>query len=75
MKKNIFAVFLIFSACLLSAAKKKAPEWIIFPSSVYPSDVYMNGTGSGETREIAELEAVRNLSSVFGQTVHSANTA
>lgn len=75
MKKNIFAVFLVFSACLLLAAKKKVPDWITLPSSVYPSEVYLNGTGSGESREMAELEAVRNLSSVFGQTVRSANTA
>ena len=35
----------------------------------------MNGTGSGENRESAELEAVKNLSSIFGQTVKSNSLA
>lgn len=74
MKKNIFAFFFIFSACFLFAAKNKMPEWITLPSGVYPAEKYMNGTGSGTNRETAALEAVRNLSSVFGQTVKS-NTA
>lgn len=74
MKKNIFAFFFVFSACFLFAAKNKMPEWITLPSSVYSAEKYMNGTGSGANRETAELEAVRNLSSVFGQTVKS-NTA
>lgn len=74
MKKNIFAFFFIFSACFLFAAKNKMPEWITLPSGVYPAEKYMNGTGSGTNRETAELEAVKNLSSVFGQTVKS-NTA
>lgn len=74
MKKNIFAFFFVFSACFLFAAKNKMPKWITLPSSIYPAEKYMNGTGSGTNRETAELEAVRNLSSVFGQTVKS-NTA
>lgn len=74
MKKNIFAFFFVFSACFLFAAKNKMPRWITLPSDVYPAEKYMNGTGSGTNRETAELEAVRNLSSVFGQTVKS-NTA
>lgn len=74
MKKNIFAFFFVFSACFLFAAKNKMPEWITLPSDVYPAEKYMNGTGSGTNRETAALEAVRNLSSVFGQTVKS-NTA
>lgn len=74
MKKNILAFFFIFSACFLFAAKNKMPEWITLPSSVYPAEKYMNGTGSGTNRETAALEAVKNLSSVFGQTVKS-NTA
>lgn len=75
MKKNIFAFFFIFSTCLLFAANKRIPEWITLPTSVYPSEIYMNGTGSGINRETAELDAVRNLSSVFGQTVKSNNVA
>lgn len=74
MKKNIFAFFFVFSACFLFAAKNKMPRWITLPSDVYPAEKYMNGTGSGKNRETAELEAVKNLSSVFGQTVKS-NTA
>lgn len=74
MKKNIFAFFFVFSACFLFAAKNKMPRWITLPSDVYPAEKYMNGTGSGTNRETAELEAVKNLSSVFGQTVKS-NTA
>lgn len=74
MKKNIFAFLFVFSACFLFAAKNKMPKWITLPSGVYPAEKYMNGTGSGTNRETAALEAVRNLSSVFGQTVKS-NTA
>lgn len=75
MKKNIFAFFFVFSACFLFAAKNKMPRWITLPSGVYPAEKYMNGTGSGKNRETAELEAVRNLSSVFGQTVKSNTSA
>ena len=75
MKKNIFAFFFVFSACFLFAAKNKMPEWITLPSGVYPAEKYMNGTGSGTNRETAELEAVKNLSSVFGQTVKSNTVA
>ncbi len=75
MKKSFLTFLLVFSACLVFAAKKKMPDWIILPSSVYPSETYMNGTGSGKDRETAELEAVRNLSSVFGQTIKSASVA
>lgn len=75
MKKNIFAFFFIFSTCLLFAVNKRIPEWITLPTTVYPSEIYMNGTGSGINRETAELDAVRNLSSVFGQTVKSNNVA
>lgn len=75
MKKNILAFFFVFSACFLFAAKNKMPEWITLPSGVYPAEKYMNGTGSGTNRETAELEAVRNLSSVFGQTVKSNTVA
>lgn len=75
MKKNIFLLFFIFSACLLFAAKKKEPDWITLPASVYPSETYMNGIGSGQTRESAELEAVKNLSAVFGQTVKTNTVA
>lgn len=75
MKKSFLTFLFVFSACLVFGAKKKMPEWIILPSSVYPSESYMNGTGSGKDRESAELEAVRNLSSVFGQTVKSTSLA
>ena len=75
MKKSIFVFSFIFSACLIFGAKKKMPEWITLPASVYPSETYMNGTGSGENRESAELEAVKNLSSIFGQTVKSNSLA
>ena len=60
MKKIGFLTFFMFSACLVFCAKNKMPEWIIVPSNVYPSDLYLNGTGSGENREMAELEAVKN---------------
>ena len=75
MKKTSFFTFLLFSACFVFCAKNKMPEWIIVPSSVYPSELYLNGTGSGENREMAELEAVKNLASIFGQTVISQNVA
>ncbi len=75
MKKNIFVFFFIFSVCLLFAAKRKEPDWITLPVSVYPSETYMNGVGSGQTREAAELEAVKNLSAVFGQTVKTNTVA
>lgn len=71
MKKYVSILLIVFSASLLFAAKKKMPEWIAVPSSVYPSDVYLNGVGSGDSRESAALEAVKNLSAVFGQTVKS----
>ena len=65
MRKNILAVFTIFSACMAFCAKAKMPEWITVPSSVYPSNLYFNGTGNGESREVAELEAVKNLSTLL----------
>lgn len=75
MKKIISVLFCIFSLCYAFSAKKRIPQWITVPSAVYPSETYMNGIGSGETREVAEVEAVKNLAQVFGQTVRAESTA
>lgn len=75
MKKYVSAVLIVFSAAIIFAAKPRVPDWLSVPSSVYPMETYFNGVGSGETREVAELDAVRNLSAIFGQTVKSKTTA
>ena len=75
MKKIISVLFCVFSLCSAFSAKKRIPQWITVPSAVYPSETYMNGIGSGETREVAEVEAVKNLAQVFGQTVRAESTA
>ena len=75
MKKYISAVLIVFSAAIIFAAKPRVPDWLSVPSSVYPMETYFNGVGSGETREVAELDAVRNLSAIFGQAVKSKTTA
>lgn len=74
MKRYIFILLFVLTPIIITAAQKKNPEWITVPSIVYPTEVYLNGTGYGNTRDEAELEAVKNLSSIFGQTVIAENT-
>ncbi len=60
-----------FAAKKVKQEKKSVPEWVTVPSNVYPSDKYISYVGSANDRNIAEVNALNGLSSVFGQTIKS----
>jgi hypothetical protein len=70
----LFWLIVLQSASSLFAAKKTKvvmPEWVNTPSSVYPSSSYMTYVGSGADRQSAELDALKGIASVFGQSIKS----
>ncbi len=54
---------------------KKIPEWTTKPGKYYPSAQYLTGVGSAMSRSDAELQAVTELSSIFGQSVQGTTVA
>lgn len=63
-------VIILIIAC--SPAQNKAtqpsqkyPSWIDNPSRLYPSNVYLTGIGSGDTRKNAENDAYASLAKIF----------
>ena len=58
-----------------SAAGKGMPDWVTGPSSAYPKTLYLTGTGSAADKKSAEIDAINELVSVFGQKITSAAVA
>lgn len=82
IKKSIIIVFfcliVLQSGSFLYAAKKEKvniPDWINTPSSVYPNSEYITYVGSGTDRKAAELEALKGIASVFGQSIKTETNA
>ena len=73
------AISLAFMGCgsTENAAKssKKAPDWINGTSSAYPKSAYLTGTGSAKDKKSAEIDAINELASVFGQKITSATNS
>lgn len=58
-----------------SGKSKGMPDWVTGPSSAYPKTVYLTGVGDSVDKKSAEIDAINELVSVFGQTVTSASVA
>lgn len=72
--KSLFSLFFVLSLNFVFAAKKQkqvVPEWVTSPSTVYPSDKFLNYVGSSSDRNTAEINALKGLASVFGQAIKS----
>lgn len=70
----LFWLIVLQSTSSLFAARKPKvvmPEWVNMPSSVYPSASYMTYVGTGADRKSAELDALKGIASVFGQSIKS----
>jgi hypothetical protein len=50
---------------------KKKPAWVDSPAAVYDTNKYLSRVGMGNSRQIAEKNALANLISFFGQSVQS----
>ena len=78
---KIVPLLLLLAACgsTGNAAKKnskKAPDWVLSgTSSAYPKSAYLTGIGESKDKKSAELDAIEELVSVFGQKVTSASLA
>ena len=76
MKKQIILLVILFLVCGTCFAKskkapKKMPGWIESPYKQYSSEKYFAAVGSDRNKEKAELKAVEQLSSIFGQNVNT----
>lgn len=78
-----FLLFLASFCCIYSksASAKKAkntqdsskvaPAWLYDGAGSFPPEKYLQAVGNAATRNLAELQAVRGISSIFGQNVKS----
>ncbi len=81
--KTLAGLFLLFLASCAStdnAAKssksaKNAPDWFFGESAAYPKSAYLTGIGSAPEKRSAEIDAINELVSVFGQKITSASSA
>ena len=66
---------LLVALCALSvpaaASKAKMPKWVTSPYKAYPAKTYFAAVGSSTNRAAAEVEAIRGISALFGQSVSS----
>lgn len=59
-----------------SAGKSKGiPDWVTGPSSAYPKADYLSATGFAADKKAAEIDAINELVSIFGQNVTSASAS
>ena len=79
--KLVFAALLLcgaaFSANAASKKKEsgKMPDWTTNPGKSYPSSQYYTGVGQNVNKSQAELDAVTQIASIFGQNVQSTTVA
>lgn len=52
-------------------AGERMPDWVTTPYKAYPSELYVAAVGSSASRAAAEVEAIRGIAAVFGQSVAS----
>lgn len=74
VKKNVFLFCTLFFLCAYGIFSAE-PSWVSMPSKAYPTSEYITGLGYGQTEEQAEISAIENLASVFGQNIKSLSTA
>lgn len=78
--KKIFAfgaISLLMALCASTAfakakTSKKMPDWVTGPSSAYPKADFLSATGSAADKKAAEIDAINELVSIFGQKISSA---
>lgn len=83
--KSVFlagAISVLLSSCFGSTgtAAKNAksgaePDWLTGQPAAYPQSAYLTGSGSGADKRSAELDAIGELVSIFGQSINTATTA
>lgn len=56
-----------------SGKSKGMPDWVTGPSSAYPKADYLTATGSAAEKKSAEIDAINELVSIFGQKITSAS--
>lgn len=79
----IFACSFVLASCgstdtAVKSAKsvKNAPDWVISGiSAEYPKSDYLTGIGSAKEKRSAEIDAINELVSIFGQNITSAAAA
>lgn len=76
------AISLLFASCFGSTgtAAKNAksgvePDWVSGQPAAYPQNSYLTGSGSGMDKRSAEIDAISELVSVFGQNISTASTS
>ena len=79
-KRNISIILfsiltLIFASCSSTPTKAKVPAWVFYPKETYPDSDFLTYVGHGESRNEAELDALRGLSSIFEQNIESSSKA
>ena len=74
--KLFICLFILFAGSFAFSEKKDAvPQWVLSPSSVYSDKDYITYVGSASGRENAELNSLKGLVGVFGQSVKSETNA
>ncbi|MCR4822414.1 MAG: LPP20 family lipoprotein [Treponema sp.] len=58
-----------------SAFLKNFPDWVNGKSSAYPSSEYISATGDASDKKAAQIDAINELVSVFGQSVSAATAS
>ena len=71
--------FAMLSVSCFAFSKNKIaeqiPDWVNNPYSVYDSEKYFASVGEDESRQKAEVNAVQNIASLFGQDIDLVTTA
>ncbi len=68
--RSITCIFLLILCSNLYGADK-GPDWIYRPSKSYSEKYFFSAVGNSKDKSSAEVSAINNLSSVFGQSVKS----
>ena len=82
MKKTLFILTTLVAMCLLALAScasgagaanlpasEPAPEWVSDPYTRFNRQLYLAAVGSGNSRAVAERDAIGRLVSIFGQSI------
>lgn len=48
---------------------KKAPSWLLTPSSSYPQELYFSAVGEGKSMETSQVNAIASIASIFNTSI------
>lgn len=51
------------------------PDWVSVPAKKFPPAKYFTSVGTGYNRDVAELQAVKGIASIFGQNIVSTTSS